>query len=116
MQSRFGLWTVGCGHPKRRISAEARDEIDLVRHRVEDVLGEEIAPPRRVVAVAADQQPSRRDRSGGGDRERARGADQRPVREQLDAVAHQEVMSPRSGAVDAPDPGARSARVAGVRW
>jgi hypothetical protein len=100
----------------RRISAEARDEIDLVRHRVEDILGEEIAPSRRVVAVAAGQPLSGRDRSGGGDRERARGADQRPVREQLDAVAHEEVMSPRSGAVDAPHPGARSAGIAGIRW
>jgi hypothetical protein len=38
------------------------------------------------------------------------------VREQLDAVAHEQVMSPRSGAVDAADPGARSARIAGIRW
>jgi hypothetical protein len=38
------------------------------------------------------------------------------VREQLDAVAHEEVMSPRSGAVDAPHPGARSAGIAGIRW
>ena len=107
---------VGCGHPRRGISAEAGDEIDLVRHRVEDVRGEEIAPSRRVVAVAADQLRSSRDRPGGGDRERALGADERPVREQLYAVAHEQMMSPRSGAVDAADPGACSARIAGIRW
>jgi hypothetical protein len=38
------------------------------------------------------------------------------VCEQLDAVAHEEVMSPRSGTVDAADPGAWSARVAGIHW
>ena len=104
--------------PKRADSAarvsDPGDQIDLVRDRVVDVLANELARRRGVVAEAAAQRRARLALAADRQRQRALRADERAVGDHLDAVADEPALGARLGAVDAAELGLGLAGVAGV--
>jgi hypothetical protein len=77
----------GASRPMLGAGTNAGDDVHLVRHRVEDIAGDE--RPRRglVVAVAAPHSPARRDPSLDQDREIAARANEGAVGDLLDPIA-----------------------------
>ena len=96
------------------LSGDARDQVDLVGQRVVDVLGHELLCGRRVVAEAADEIAPGGELPRDRQRQRALWTYERPMGQDLHAVAQQAPLGARLGAVDSAQLGVRLARIAGI--
>jgi len=98
----------------RASSNDSRYELGLVTDCVEHVVYEERTSRRRVVAEAASQGPAGRNGARGSEGKIAAGADERPVGDDLDPLAHDPALEAGVRAGGPAHPDARTARVGGV--